>query len=129
MGEWKHWQEDELIPKRIPRDQIKLGTAYLIHARNGGIGIAKLVPEYTWQSPNGPRTNPAHLVYTIRRNKFGRTYLFDEVDWEDDPNFGTAIPLRELTEQPPENQEEWLAWLIELEHTYQEEVLATWTRM
>lgn len=114
-------QEKVLIPKRIPLDQVELGKAYIIHARNGGVGIAVKV-ECTIRGVVKEQVN-----YTIRRIKFDPDpFLFDEVDWEEDKHFGTAIPLRKLEEEPPENRDDWLAWLVQLEETYKEEIEDTW---
>lgn len=106
------FQIKELLPKRIPRAEIILGRAYIIHARNGGVGIAS---EHNGQ-----------IEYTLHRIKFDNHFLFPETDWEDDEHFGTAIPLRLLPNIPPENKEEWLDWLAELEQEHKEEIIATW---
>jgi hypothetical protein len=110
------FQEKNLLPKRISKQEIILGRAYIIHARNGGVGIA------TTESLGH---NNDVLCYTIRRNKFGNTYLFNEYDWDEDPIFGTAIPLRMLEEIPPK-EEDLLAWLIDKELLYRDEIEKTW---
>ena len=76
-----------LIARRVPRAEVVLGRAYVIHARNGGIGVAV--------------QDDGLLGYRLHRDKMGRHYLFVEIDWEDHPNFGTAIPLRLLPDAPP----------------------------
>jgi hypothetical protein len=90
-----------LIARRVPREAVILGRAYVIHARNGGVGVAR-------QDDDGM------LCYRLHREKFGQHYLFDEYDWEDHEQFGTAIPLRLLPDMPPE-EERLLDWLEERE--------------
>lgn len=90
-----------LLSRRVPREQVIPGRAYLISARNGCVGVAV--------------TECDQLGYTLRRVKFDRVFLFTEVDWEEDENYGTAIPLRLLDEEPPTEEEELLAWLFERE--------------
>ena len=90
-----------LIARRVPRAEVVLGRAYVIHARNGGIGVAV--------------QDDGLLGYRLHRDKMGRHYLFVEIDWEDHPNFGTAIPLRLLPDAPPIDDEGLLAWLAERE--------------
>lgn len=102
-----------LRDRRVPRDAIAEGRAYLIHARNGGIGVAVTDDE-------------GHLGYELRREKGGRVYLFVEWDWDDDPKVGTAIPLRELPDQPPSERAQWLDWLASLEEQHRDEVKANW---
>lgn len=84
-----------LLSRRVPREQVILGRAYLVSARNGCVGVAV--------------TEHGQLGYALRRVKFDRVFLFTEVDWEEDENFGTAIPLRLLDGEPP--AAELLAWL------------------
>ena len=106
--------QEQLLTKRIPREDIIFGRAYIIHARNGGVGIA--------------RQNSDQIEYTLHRVKFGNHFLFPEVDWADDDNFGTAIPLQLLEDIPSTDESEWLDWLAEMEEKYKEEVKATWPR-
>lgn len=80
--------------KRIPVSEIRKGNAYLIHARNGRVGMAV--------NENG------HLGYMIRREKFGDVYLFVEYDFDGD-FFPTAIPLKDLGPAPVPLTVEWLA--------------------
>lgn len=101
-----------LIARRVPRTEVALGRAYVIHARNGGIGVAV--------------RDEGRLGYRLHREKMGRHYLFVEADWEDHPNFGTAIPLRLLPETPPTEDEALLAWLAEREVEHRMEVMAAW---
>lgn len=107
-----HDFQKELLTKRIPHDEIILGRAYIIHARNGGVGIA---------SKNGDQ-----IEYTLNRIKWGANFLDNEIDWEDHEFHGTAIPLRLLPDSPPENREEWLDWLAVLEEVHEEEIASTW---
>lgn len=104
-----------LIARRVPREEVIVGRAYVIHARNGGIGVAR-------QSADGT------LSYTLHREKFGHHYLFDEVDWEDDDRFGTAIPLRLLPDVPP-NDALLLDWLAEREVEHQAEIANAWNEV
>lgn len=101
-----------LIARRIPRAEVILGRAYIIHARNGGIGIAV--------------HDEGLLGYRLHREKMGRHFLFSEIDWEDDPGFGTAIPLRLLPDVPPTEDAALLAWLAEREVEHQGEVKEAW---
>lgn len=73
-----------LLARRISRSEIETGRAYVIHARNGGVGVA--VEE------------DGVLGYRLHRVKFGQHYLFVEYDYEDDDTFGTAIPLAFISE-------------------------------
>lgn len=84
----------------------------MIHARNGGVGVAR-------QGEDGV------LSYTLHREKFGHHYLFDEYDWEDDDRYGTAIPLRLLPDMPPED-EQLLDWLAEREVENEAEIANAW---
>lgn len=101
-----------LLARRVPREGVTLGRAYVIHARNGGIGIAV--------HANGL------LGYRLHREKFGSHYLFVEYDWADHEQFGTAIPLRELADDPPPDDDALLAWLADREAEHRDEVMAAW---
>jgi hypothetical protein len=113
-----------LLAMRIQMDSIELGRVYLIHARNGGIGVAV-------------RKSGA-LGYWLHREKFGRHFLFVEYDWDEGPPFGTAIPLRLLEDVPPayepaEDQDEdeqrqrpLLDWLAEKERQHTAEIQDAW---
>ena len=101
-----------LIARRVPRAEVVLGRAYIIHARNGGIGVAV--------------QDEGLLGYRLHREKMGRHFLFVEIDWEDHPNFGTAIPLRLLPDAPPIDDDGLLAWLAEREVEHRKEVMAAW---
>jgi hypothetical protein len=101
-----------LLDRRVPRDVIVLGRAYVIHARNGGVGVA--VEE------------DGLLGYQLHREKFGDRYLFVEYDWADDPQIGTAIPLRVIDAAPPTGAEELLAWLAKQQDEHRAEIDAAW---
>ncbi len=112
---WMATDRKTLIARRVPRGEVILGRAYVIHARNGGVGVAR-------------RSEDGMLSYTLHREKFGRHYLFDEYDWEDDDRFGTAIPLRLLPDVPPED-ESLLDWLAEREAEHQAEIASAWNEV
>lgn len=113
-----------LLARRIPVEAIEPGRAYIIHARNGGAGIALYVD--------------GHLGYRLHREKFGRHFLFIEWDWAQGPPFGTAIPLRLIDEPPPgyqpaedpvedgESQRPLLDWLAAREREYEGEIQDAW---
>lgn len=103
---------EPLLARRIPREEIVLGRAYVIHARNGGVGVAVM--------------DDGCIGYELHRVKFGANYLFVEWDWDVGPPFGTAIPLRALDGEPPEGDDERLAWLAEREEECREEIEAAW---
>jgi hypothetical protein len=108
-------QEDRykpLLARRVPRDSIVLGRAYVIHARNGGVGVAV--------EKNGC------IGYRLHRVKFTHHYLFTEYDWDDDPSYGTAIPLRLIAAEPPTDNEELLAWLANQQEEHRAEFDAAW---
>ncbi|MFZ5481172.1 MAG: hypothetical protein ACOZNI_30715 [Myxococcota bacterium] len=106
-------REAPLLARRIPKDTIVPGRAYIIHARNGGVGIAVL---------HGGR-----LGYALHRVKFDRHDLFVEWDWDEGPPFGTAIPLAELPEAPPVSVSELEAWCRDrIEPSAREDVVLAW---
>lgn len=102
-----------LLSRRVPRDQIELGRAYVIHARNGGVGVA--VDE------------DGAVGYQLHRVKFSRHYLFVEIDWEDSDTFGTAIPLALIAEAPPDDETALLAWLRHQELAHRPEIAEAWS--
>ncbi|MEZ4329241.1 MAG: hypothetical protein R3B40_28695 [Polyangiales bacterium] len=104
-----------LLARRIPRTDVLPGRAYVIHARNGGVGVAR-------------RSDDGKLRYTLHREKFGHHYLFDEYDWDDDDRYGTAIPLRLLPDVPPE-EALLLDWLAEREAEHQAEITRAWNEV
>lgn len=98
-----------LLDQRVPRDHIIPGRAYLIHARNGIVGVAVQEDE-------------ARIGYTLHRVKFSAHYLDTETDWADCSMHGTAIPLRLLEELPL--MEGLLQWLAQKEQEHGAEVQA-----
>ena len=102
-----------LLVRRIPVEDIEVGCAYVIHARNGGVGVAV-------QDDHGA------ISYVLHREKFGDHYLFTEWDWDNGPPFGTAIPLRKLDVEPPEDDEALLTWLSEREEEHREGIQGAW---
>jgi hypothetical protein len=101
-----------LLARRIPRDEVVLGRAYVIHARNGGVGVA--VDE------------DGQLGYRLHREKFGSHFLFVEYDWDEGPPFGTAIPLAPIDVEPPVRGDELLTWLAEQEHAHRAQIDDAW---
>lgn len=102
-----------LLRHRVPRSVIEVGRAYVLCARNGGVGVARF-------------NDHGELEYRIRREKFGRVFLDEETDWADSDTFGTAIPLRRLPDAPPETPAALLQWLIQKEADVAEEVKVAW---
>lgn len=103
-----------LLARRIPLDAIVLGRAYVIHARNGGVGVAVRDQNDGW------------VGYCLHRVKWGEHFLFTEVDWAEDPRFGTAIPLVALDDVPPKKDKQLLAWLTAREADHRSEIDAAW---
>jgi hypothetical protein len=101
-----------LLVRRVPVDDIVLGRAYVIHARNGGVGVAV--------------REDGRLGYQLHREKFGEHFLFTEDDWAEGPPFGTAIPLRAIDTEPPEGEERLLAWLAEQQAEHESEIMDAW---
>ena len=104
---------EPLLAARVPPDEVVLGRAYVIHARNGGVGIAV-------------RDDDGRLGYRLRRVKFDRIYLFVEWDWDEGEPYGTAIPLALVEELPPEDDDALLDWLKARQEENQERVDAAW---
>lgn len=104
-----------LFANRIPVADVELGRAYVIHARNGGVGVAVREGE--------------RVGYRLHREKFGRHYLFVEWDWDVGEPHGTAIPLRLLEERPPEDDRSLLAWLADRERAFRDEIAANYALM
>lgn len=104
---------ETLLNQRVPRVLIEVGRAYVLNARNGGVGVAQ-------------RNDRGQIEYRIRREKFGRVFLDEETDWADCDTFGTAIPLRRLPDLPPEKPSALLPWLIQKEAEVKAEVRAAW---
>lgn len=101
-----------LLSRRIPPEQITIGAAYVIHARNGGVGVAVL--------------EGGNLGYRLHREKFGSHFLFVEYDWAQGPPHGTAIPLATLAATPPDDDEALLAWLKAQEADHRDEIDRAW---
>ena len=101
-----------LLARRVPRDDVTVGRAYVIHARNGGVGVAVM--------------EDGCLGYQLHREKFGSHYLFVEYDWDQGPPHGTAIPLAAIDDEPPDDETARLAWLREREHERRAEIDAAW---
>ena len=101
-----------ILARRIPRHDVVAGRAYVIHARNGGVGVAVQAD--------------GRLGYRLRREKFGDVSLFIEWDWDEGPPHGTAIPLRTLSGLPPEDEDGLLAWLAFQEAENGREVEDAW---
>ena len=104
---------EPLLARRVPLSEVEVGRAYVIHARNGGVGVAV-------------RDDDGLLGYELHRKKFDRHFLFTELDWATGESFGTAIPLRALDAEPPADREQLLAWLAEREAEYEDEIRAAW---
>jgi hypothetical protein len=103
---------EPLLARRIPSSEVRIGDVYLIHARNGGVGVAM--------------RDDGALGYQLHREKFGEHFLFVEYDWDEGEPYGTAIPLRALPGSPPEDEQQRLQWLAEREEEHAEEIAANW---
>jgi hypothetical protein len=103
---------EPLLARRVPLEDVVLGRAYVIHARNGGIGVA--VQE------------DGQLGYLLHRVKFGNHFLFVEYDWAQGPPFGTAIPLEAIGAEPPVDDTELLTWLAEQENAHRSQIDDAW---
>ena len=108
-----HERYASLLVRRVPRKQIEIGRAYVIHARNGGVGVAV--------------ENDGVLGYRLHRVKFGHHYLFVEYDYEDDRTFGTTIPLALISEAPPADEAALLPWLRQHEIVNQTSIAEAWS--
>ena len=105
-------QYKPLLARRVPRKDVVIGRAYVIHARNGGVGVA--VEE------------DGSLGYVLHREKWGDHFLFTEFDWDNGPPFGTAIPLKLVEAEPPTDDDELLAWLEKQTEEHRAEIDAAW---
>ena len=72
------------------------------------------------------REEDGNLGYRLHRVKFGHHYLFVEIDWDDDPTYGTAIPLAAIAEVPPGDEVELLAWLTAQEERHRGQIDEAW---
>jgi len=82
---------EALNEKRIPLEDLKPGYLYIIHARNGKVGVYRHNP--------GSRHHSDH-EFDLPRTKFGSTFVDQEYDWSSGPPYGTAIPLKEVGPVP-----------------------------
>ena len=101
-----------LLERRVPREEVVLGRAYVIHARNGGVGVAVV--------------EDGQLGYRLHREKFGKHFLFVEIDWDEGPPYGTAIPLEAIDTVPPTDDTELLAWLAEQQRIHRVQIEDAW---
>ena len=101
-----------LLARRIPRSDVTIGRAYVIHARNGGVGVAV--------------DQAGRLGYQLHREKFGYHYLFVEYDWDEGAPHGTAIPLAVIAAESPDDEATLLTWLRDQEHEHREEIDGAW---
>ncbi len=101
-----------LLARRIAPDDNVTGMAYVVFARNGGVGVAERVD--------------GHLGYQLLEGDGGRPSLDLEWDWSAGPPFGTVIPLLEVTAPSPLDKAELLPWLLDREEEYAVEVAAAW---
>ena len=85
----------ERNPNIIPIDKCKDRYLYIIDARNASIGI------YHQETK----------TFIISRHKFKSNFLFNEVHYDADEDFGTATPLIELEEVSYISEEEELKYL------------------
>lgn len=103
---------EPLLAGRVPLEDIVIGRAYVIHARNGGVGVAV--------------SEGGHRGYRLHREKFGNHFLFIEYDWGEGPPFGTAIPLGVIDAEPPSDDGELLDWLTEQESVHRAQIDDAW---
>lgn len=109
-----------LLARRVPRADIEIGRAYVIHARNGGVGVA-VKDHFSRAGQEGER-----LGYQLHREKCGHHYLFVEDDWDNGPPFGTVIPLAAISDIPPKDDAALLAWLSDQETKHQTLIDGAW---
>jgi hypothetical protein len=113
----------KLVARRVPLAAIELGHAYVIHARNGGVGVACR----DWDGED-------RLGYTLHREKWGDHFLFTETDWDERPipwwfngeMRGTVIPLFVIDGKPPKGTKHLLAWLTERETEHRAAIDEAW---
>lgn len=103
---------EPLLARRIPPDKVTIGRAYVIHARNGGVGVAV--------------EDAGCIGYRLHREKFGHHYLFVEFDWDEGPPHGTAIPLAPIEAEPPQDESALLLWLSDQEHEHRLQIDEAW---
>lgn len=103
---------EPLLAARVPPESVATGRAYVIHARNGGVGVAVRVD--------------GRLGYRLRRVKFERVYLFTEWDWAEGEPYGTAIASLEIAEDPPADDDALIEWLAAKEEEHRALIDAAW---
>jgi hypothetical protein len=86
--------------KYLPLVECQHSHLYFLQARNFNLGVY----------------NSEHEVFVGVRQKFNREYLFFELHWDVNPQFGTAKPLRLIEKCPFEiinwcENEELFNWL------------------
>jgi len=64
--------------------ELKHGYLYKIYARNASYGI--------WDEKD--------KSFTISRVKFSWNYLFEEIHWDANTDFGTVKPIKEIEKSP-----------------------------
>jgi hypothetical protein len=101
-----------LLARRIPLSDVVVGRAYVIYARNGGVGVAIMQDD--------------RMGYELHREKFGSHFLFIEEDWDYGPPHGTAIPLAVVSAEPPRDGRKRLGWLTAQEAEHRAEINAAW---
>lgn len=72
--------------QHIPVSKIKLGYTYKLNARNFHYGVA--------------HRNYGYVGFIGIRYKLRSTYLFSEIHWDENSDFGTAKPILEIEECP-----------------------------
>lgn len=72
------------MSKYIPIKDCKDGYLYIIHARNGSVGIYEEKNKWFW----------------LGRYKFSDHFLYPEDHWDIDEDHGTVKPLREIEKAP-----------------------------
>jgi len=93
--------------KYIPISECKDNYLYIIKARNARIGIFE------------KKTSS----FLIRRIKFKDVYLFKELHWDMDENFGTVKPLEEIEQTAKfENEAETLEYLKNIAEVMQQHI-------
>ena len=101
-----------LVARRIAPDDIVTGRAYVVFARNGGVGVAERVD--------------GHLGYQVVIGDGICPSLDVEWDWSEGPPFGTLIPLVGVMAPPPVDKAEMILWLLAREGQYAAELAAAW---
>lgn len=103
-------QYKPLLARRVARESVVVGRAYVLFARRGGVGVAV--------------EKDGCIGYRLRREKWGDGFLFVEYDFADDVSFGTAIPLTLIEAEPPTSKKELLEYLANQEDEHRAEINA-----